>query len=110
MALALPWMVLQKTDDILVTGTVGAIALTAVLVGALLARLLVQKMGARSVIVLSFLLNLIGTAGIIFCFAQDILPIPLLIIFVIVDRLWIPSATLPWNLECLSLRALTKNR
>ena len=87
MALALPWMVLQKTDDILVTGTVGAIALTAVLVGALLARLLVQKMGARSLIILSFLLNLIGTAGIIFCFAQDILPIPLLIIFVIVDRL-----------------------
>ena len=87
MALALPWMVLQKTDDILVTGTVGAIALTAVLVGALLARLLVQKMGARSLIILSFLLNLIGTAGIIFCFAQDILPIPLLIIFVIIDRL-----------------------
>lgn len=87
MALALPWMVLQKTDDILVTGTVGAIALAAVLVGALLARLLVQKMGARSLIILSFLLNLIGTAGIIFCFAQDILPIPLLIIFVIIDRL-----------------------
>ena len=83
MALALPWMVLQATDSVLTTGTVGSIALSAVFVGSAFSRILIAKIGANVLVILAFALNLIGIGGVVYCFAQEVLFLPLLVVFVI---------------------------
>lgn len=85
MALALPWMVLQATDSVLTTGVVGSIALSAVFIGSVFSHMLIARIGASVLVFLAFVLNLIGIGGIIYCFAQETLFLPLLIAFVITD-------------------------
>ena len=83
MALALPWMVLQTTDSVLITGTVGSISLSAVFVGSAFSRILIARIGANALIILAFVSNLTGIGGVIYCFAQEVLFLPLLVVFVI---------------------------
>lgn len=86
MALALPWLVLQSTGSVITTGWIGALALGALLAGSLACRGLIGWIGARSVVTLGFVGNLLGIGGAIYCFSQDSLPVLLLAGFVVVDR------------------------
>ncbi|MCY4030530.1 MAG: MFS transporter [Hyphomicrobiales bacterium] len=83
MALALPWMVLQTTDSVLTTGTVGSIALSAVFLGSAFSRILIARIGANALIAFAFAFNLVGIGGVIYCFSQEMLFLPLLVVFVV---------------------------
>lgn len=85
-ALALPWLVLQGTQSVITTGWVATLALGAVFAGSLLSRSMIDLVGARGVAILGFVGNIVGIAGMGYCFAQDDLPIPLLAVFVVVVR------------------------
>ena len=85
MALILPWLVLQSTGSVITMGWIGALALGAVLAGSLACNTLIGWIGARRVVVLGYASNIVGIVGILYCFSQDSLPIPLLVAFVLVD-------------------------
>ena len=86
LALAVPWLVLQATGSVMLTGLVASAALGAMLAGSLLSGAMVRRLGADKTIQLSFLSDVIGISGLLYCFMQPSLPIWLLIFFVVIDR------------------------
>jgi len=58
-ALALPWIVLQKTGSVLVTGFIGFFSLSAIFLGSLMSRRLIQWLGADGLIIASFVANIL---------------------------------------------------
>ena len=87
-ALALPWLVLQRTESIIVTGMVGSLSLTALFMGSLFSHQLIRYLGSKTIILCGFFFNIITISGIIFCFSQDTLNIPLIILFAVIDKVF----------------------
>ena len=54
LALAVPWLVLQATGSVMLTGLVASAALGAMLAGSLLSGAMVRRLGADKTIQLSF--------------------------------------------------------
>ena len=94
MALALPWLVLQETGSVMVTGTIGALALSAVFAGSLLTRKMIAWLGADGLILISYIANIVGILGLLFCFSQPELNIPFLLVFILIDRFFDSAAVI----------------
>ena len=77
--LVLPWLVLQRTDDVLAMGAVSGAALTAILLGSINTRFIIQALGERATVLLSFTLDALSLLGFIWAFSQPTLSLPILI-------------------------------
>lgn len=78
--LVLPWLVLQRTDDALVMGTVSGAALTAILLGSINTRFIIQTLGERATVLVAFTLDALSLLGFIWAFSQPTLSLPILIV------------------------------
>ncbi len=86
-ALAIPWIVLSATGSVLWTGTVASVALVALLAGSLVSPWLVRRLGPEPVIQISFAANMAGMALIGYCVAVQGLPVALLILAIVIERI-----------------------